>query len=114
MSLRLAILPKSHLDPVATAPGSDTLVITDHKIPQQPVQGIMIECVLRSRDTERDMVDAWKGPRVSHPLRKKSYYGGRFVRGAGSLAVGLLTLTQWRAITKRDLHLSRWQWPGAV
>src|SRR5207302_6256078 len=66
-NLRFACaLPQLHLSQVTNL---RHVVIAHHEIPQQSVQCIMIECVLRSRDTERDVVDARKGPRVSNPLR---------------------------------------------
>src|ERR1043166_1944499 len=62
---------------------------------------MMMECVLRGRDTERDVVDARKGPRVSDPLRQESDHRWVF---AGT--------SQRRAIAKSYFHLGRWQRPG--
>src|SRR5688572_27073526 len=42
-------------------------VITDHELPEQIVERLMLEGILRCGNTKRDVVRAWKSPRVTNP-----------------------------------------------
>src|SRR6185503_6881555 len=43
-------------------------VIAHHEIPQQLIERVMIECVLRRRDPKRNMIETGKSPGVANPL----------------------------------------------
>src|SRR4051812_6570350 len=86
-------MPEVYLPPLAL------LVVTDHEMPQQIVEWFVLERVLCGSDAERDVIGTRKCPRVTDPARQESNRCRRDI-----------VCRQWRAITKRDFHVRRWQW----
>src|SRR6185503_1324135 len=70
------------------------LVVTDHELPEQIVQRLMLECILCGRDTKRDMIRARKRPRVANPSGQKRHHCRRNVVSG-----------QRSAITKSHFHI---------
>src|SRR6267378_4405110 len=74
------------------------LIVTNHETPQEIVKRLMFKSVLRSGDAKRDMIQARKGPRITHPTRQKGYDRGRFLAVCG----------QGSPVTERDFHIRGW------
>ena len=58
-------LPELHLRAFAL------VVITDHELPEQIVERLMLESILRRGDSKRDVIRPRKSPRVTNPARQK-------------------------------------------
>src|SRR5262249_53528071 len=75
------------------------LIVASHELPEQIVERLVLERILRCSNSKRDMIRTRKRPRITNPTGQKRDHRRRDV-----------VRRQRRTITKSDFHVRWWQW----
>src|SRR6185503_10180942 len=70
------------------------MVVAQHELPEQIVERLMLERILRRGNAKRDMIQTGKGPGITNPTRQKRDH--RWC---------LILFGQGRAIAESDFHV---------